>query len=197
MRFQTNKVIKQSWNNDGLSVTRAPARYGSGRQSRRSVSRQSMAAGNGGRACGFRLIKVLSGRRETHSRYLWNIECECRAGSKCAVVSAAPGGGLATLHLRDLSAVPGRSYGEWILHSKLHLPALLAIHSAALVRRVIFRNLLRLPRFTASAFAFLILTQCGGRPERYGEPSRFDTDPLATELASLGRLSGLGRQARK
>jgi hypothetical protein len=78
---------------------------------------------------------VLSGRRETHPRYLWNIECECRAGSKCAVVFAAPGGGLATLHLRHLSAVPGRSYGEWILHSKLHLPALLAIHSAALARR--------------------------------------------------------------
>ena len=86
-------------------------------------------------ARGFRLIEVLSGRRETHSRYLWNIECECRASSKCAVVSAAPGGGLATLHLRHLSAVSGRSYGEWILHSKLHLPALLAIHSAALARR--------------------------------------------------------------
>jgi hypothetical protein len=80
---------------------------------------------------GFRLIEVLSGCRETHSRYLWNTECGCRAGSKCAVVSAAPGGGLATLHLRNLSAVPGRSYGEWILHSKLHLPGLLAIHSAA------------------------------------------------------------------
>jgi hypothetical protein len=91
-------------------------------------------------ARGFRLIEVLSRCRETHSRYLWNTECECRAGSKCAVVSEARGGGLATLHLRHLSAVPGRSYGEWILHSKLHLPALLAIHSAALARRVIFPN---------------------------------------------------------
>jgi hypothetical protein len=35
---------------------------------------------------------------------------------------------------------PGRSYGEWILHSKLNLPALLAIHSAALARKVIFPN---------------------------------------------------------
>jgi hypothetical protein len=84
--------------------------YGSGRQSRRSVSRQ-MAAGNGGRACGFRLIKVLSGRRETHSRYLWNTERECRTGAKCALVSADFGGWLATLHLRHFSAVSSRSCG--------------------------------------------------------------------------------------
>jgi hypothetical protein len=42
----------------------------------------------GGHVRGVRLIEVLSVRRETHSRYLWNTRRECRAGSKCAVVSA-------------------------------------------------------------------------------------------------------------
>src|SRR6516162_3271497 len=32
-------------------------------------------------------------------------------------------------------------------------------------------------RFTAGAFGFLTLTQCGERPELYGESSRFDTMP--------------------
>ena len=53
-------------------------------------------------------------------------------------------GWLATLHLPHFSAVSSRSYGEWILHSKLNLPALLAIHSAALARKVISPILLRL-----------------------------------------------------
>jgi hypothetical protein len=44
---------------------------------------------------------VLSGRRETHFRYLWNTRCECRAGSKCAVVFADfVFGRLPKLHLR-------------------------------------------------------------------------------------------------
>ena len=138
-------------------------------------------------ARGFRLIEVLSGRRETHPRYLWNIECECRAGSKCAVVSAAPGGGLATLHLRHLSAVPGRSYGEWILHSKLNLPALLAIHSAALAPKGYFPQSSSASRFTAGAFGFLILSQSGERPERYVEPSRFDTIPSQPSLQACSK----------
>src|SRR5262249_51812743 len=32
-------------------------------------------------------------------------------------------------------------------------------------------------RLTAGAFGFLTLTQCGERPERYSEPSRFETIP--------------------
>ena len=47
-----------------------------------------------------RTLALLPGytRRETHYRYLWNTECECRAGSKCAVVSTVFGfGRLATL----------------------------------------------------------------------------------------------------
>jgi hypothetical protein len=32
-------------------------------------------------------------------------------------------------------------------------------------------------RFTAGAFEFFILSQSGERPERYGEPSLFDTMP--------------------
>jgi hypothetical protein len=51
------------------------------------------------------------------------------------MVSKAFGGGLATLHLRDLSAVSGRSPGKRVLHSKLHIPAFLAAHSAALAKR--------------------------------------------------------------
>ena len=54
-------------------------------------------------ARGVRLIEVLSGRRETHSRYLWNTGCECRAGSKCGVVSADfDFGRLPKLHLRHV-----------------------------------------------------------------------------------------------
>jgi hypothetical protein len=30
-------------------------------------------------------------------------------------------------------------------------------------------------RVTAGTFGFLTLTQCGERPERYGEPRRFET----------------------
>jgi hypothetical protein len=83
----------------------------------------------------FRLIEVLSGRRETHSRYLWNTGCERRAGSECAVVSAIFVGRLATLHLCHFPTVPCRSPGrEQILHSKLDIPARLASHSAALTR---------------------------------------------------------------
>jgi hypothetical protein len=59
------------------------------------------------------------------------------------MVSVDSVGWLATLHLRHFSAVSSRSYREWILHSKLHLPALLAIHSAALAR-LFFPILLRL-----------------------------------------------------
>ena len=86
----------------------------------------------GGHVRGVRLIEVLSVRRETHFRYLWNTRCECRAGSKCAVVSTTFGRQLATLCLRNLSAVSGRSRGEWFLHSELHIPARLASHSPAL-----------------------------------------------------------------
>ena len=74
------------------------------RQSRPPVPRRTTAAGSGGRAWrGVRLIEVLSGRRETHSRYLWNTRCECRAGSKCSVVSADfDFGRLPKLHLRHV-----------------------------------------------------------------------------------------------
>src|SRR6516165_9105907 len=37
-------------------------------------------------------------------------------------------------------------------------------------------------RFTAGAFGFLTFTQCGERPDRYIEPSRFDTMPSQTQL---------------
>ncbi|MGB5184267.1 MAG: ATP-binding protein [Xanthobacteraceae bacterium] len=53
-------------------------------------------------------------------------------------------GWLATLHLRHFSAVSSRSYGEWILHSKLHIPVPFVNHSAALARRIIFSNPLQL-----------------------------------------------------
>jgi hypothetical protein len=80
------------------------------------------------------IIGVVSERtdRETHSRFHWNTERECRTGAKCALVSGVCVRWLATLHLRHFSAVSGRSYGEWILHSKLHIPAPFANHSAAL-----------------------------------------------------------------
>jgi hypothetical protein len=52
---------------------------------------------------GFRLVKVLSGRRETHSGYFWNTQRERRAGSECAVVSADfDFGRLPKLHLRHV-----------------------------------------------------------------------------------------------
>jgi hypothetical protein len=41
-------------------------------------------------------------------------------------------------------------------------------------------------RFTAGASAFFILSQSGERPERYGEPFRFDTmDAFQPELACV------------
>ena len=50
VRFQTNKVIKQSLKNGGLLVTRALARRDRARQNKRIVPRQTRAAGSGGRA---------------------------------------------------------------------------------------------------------------------------------------------------
>src|SRR5262249_34831557 len=77
----------------------------------------------------------LSGHREICSHYLRSTVCVCRPGSKCALVSAIFVGRLATLHLRHFSIVSGGSPGrERILHSKLHIPARLAIHSSALAR---------------------------------------------------------------
>jgi hypothetical protein len=75
-------------------------------------------------------------RRETHSGFLWNFGCERRACSKCTVVSAVFGfGRLATLRLCDLSTVSGGSPGqERVLHSKLHISALLATRSVALAK---------------------------------------------------------------
>jgi hypothetical protein len=46
----------------------------------------------------------------------------------------------------------------------------------------------RLP--TAGAFGFFSLTQCAERPERYGEPSRFETIPYSQAGSASGRLSG-------
>jgi hypothetical protein len=84
---------------------------------------------------GARGNEVLSGHREICSHYLRSTECECRPGSKCALVSAIFVGRLAILHLHHFSAVFGGSAGrEWVLHSKLHVPAFLATHSAAVVR---------------------------------------------------------------
>jgi hypothetical protein len=37
-------------------------------------------------------------------------------------------------------------------------------------------------RFTAGAFGFLLLVQCGERPELYAEPRRFDTIPSRPSL---------------
>jgi hypothetical protein len=37
-------------------------------------------------------------------------------------------------------------------------------------------------RLTAGAFGFLTFTQCGDRPERYGEPGRFLTIPVQRSL---------------
>jgi hypothetical protein len=108
------------------------------RQSRLPVQRLTRAAGK--RRSAMQLIPfncciigVVSERtdRETHSRYHWNTERD-RTGVKCALVSGDCVRWLATLHLRHSSAVSGRSYGEWILHSKLHIPAPFVNHSAAL-----------------------------------------------------------------
>ena len=61
------------------------------------------AGSGGGHVRGVRLIEVLSGRRETHYRYLWNTRRERRAGSKCAVVLADfVFGRLPKLHLRHV-----------------------------------------------------------------------------------------------
>src|SRR6516162_4132244 len=63
--------------------------------------RRTTAAGSGG-GHGAAFV-VLSGRRETHFRYLWNTRCECRAGSKCTVVFADfVYGRLPKLHLRHV-----------------------------------------------------------------------------------------------
>jgi hypothetical protein len=54
VRFQTNKVIKQSLKNGGLLVTRALARRDRARQNKRIVPRLTRAAGSGILAFGFR-----------------------------------------------------------------------------------------------------------------------------------------------
>jgi hypothetical protein len=54
VRFQTNKVIKQSLKNGGLLVTRALARRDRARQNKRIVPRLTRAAGSGVLAFGFR-----------------------------------------------------------------------------------------------------------------------------------------------
>ena len=72
-----------------------------------------------------------------------------RPGSKCALVSAIFVGRLATLHLRHFSTVSGGSPGrERFLHSKLHIPARLAIHSSALAR-LFSQSSFSASRFTA------------------------------------------------
>src|SRR6516162_3761962 len=106
------------------------------------------------RACA--AFVVLSGRRETHFRYLWNTRCECRAGSKCAVVFADfVFGRLPKLHLRHVRTVSGRSGGEErVLHSKLDIPTRLASHSAALAwlfYPILFRLALHRWCFSVSA----------------------------------------------
>jgi hypothetical protein len=37
-------------------------------------------------------------------------------------------------------------------------------------------------RVTGGAFGFLTLSQCADRPDRYGDPSRFDTIPSQPSL---------------
>jgi hypothetical protein len=97
------------------------------------------------------LHKILLGHREICSHYRRSIECECRPGSKCNLVSAIFVGRLATLHLRHFSTVFGGPAGrEWVLHSKLHVPAFLATHSAAVVRSF-SPILLFSPHFTVGA----------------------------------------------
>jgi hypothetical protein len=49
------------------------------------------------------------GRRKAARGHVWNTECQCRTGAKCALVSADFLGWLATLHLRHFSAVSSRS----------------------------------------------------------------------------------------
>src|SRR5215471_1556039 len=74
-------------------------------------------------------------RRETHYCSSWNAGCDCPR-SKFALVFAVFGNGrLPTLRLRHLSTMSCRSPSqERILHSKLHIPAIIAGHSAALAR---------------------------------------------------------------
>ena len=74
-------------------------------------------------------------RRETHYCSLWNAGYDCPR-SKFALVFAVFGNGrLPTLRLRHLSTMSCRSSSqERILHSKLHIPAIIAGHSAALAR---------------------------------------------------------------
>src|SRR5262249_3137752 len=93
--------------------------------------------------------EVLSGHREICSHYLRSTVCVWRPGSKCALVSAIFVGRLATLHLRHFSTVSGGSAGrERFLHSKLHIPARLAIHSSALAR-LFSQSSFSASRFTA------------------------------------------------
>ena len=44
-------------------------------------------------------------------------------------------------------------------------------------------------RFTAGDFGFLTLIQCDVRPERYGEPSRFDTIPSQPSLQTCLKIT--------
>jgi hypothetical protein len=114
-----------------------------------SVSKRARSSARGN--------EVLSGHREICSHYLRTTECECRPGSKCALVSAIFVGRLATLHLHHFSTVFGGSAGrEWVLHSKLHVPAFLATHSAAVVPS--FSPILLFSLYSASHFTAEQLT---------------------------------------
>src|SRR5215471_14002375 len=79
------------------------------------------------------LPRLGENRREAHYCSLWNAGYDCPR-SKFALVFAVFGNGrLPALHLRHLSTVSCRSPSqERILHSKLHIPAIIASHSAAL-----------------------------------------------------------------
>ena len=111
-------------------------------------------AGNGGKTCTrLRFIRTMIGassggglffalfprlgehHRETHYCSLWNAEYDCPCSKFALVFAVFSNGRLPTLHLRHLSTVSCRSPSqERILHSKLHIPAIIAGHSAALAR---------------------------------------------------------------
>jgi hypothetical protein len=57
--------------------------------------------------------------------------------------------------------------------------------NVSLVRTAISPQSSSASRFTAGAFGFLLLIQCGVRPELYRESFRFETMPFEVEFACV------------
>jgi hypothetical protein len=168
-----------------------------------------MIEASSGGGLSFALLPRLGEYRcDTHYCSLWNAGYDCPR-SKFALVFAVFGNGrLPSLHLRHLSTVSCRSPSqERILHSKLHIPAIIAGHSAALARllspiflgfrsgnRAIFAAIRRASsrgqqlRSGLQNFSAELFHECPGHCQIGKTPSKIDL-ALSDNPSSMPRLN--------